>query len=169
MVRILDHVDMLIADTVGLPGQREFYIQARKDRTVVAFLLEKAQVAILAERLQGILDRLATHRPEDAAAVGSLQAALRLDLPVESEFRVVRIGVGYDGDTDRVLLELWGGEDGPEDHFRITVTRERARAFARHGARVCSAGRPQCVLCGQPLDEAPPPGRTGHAGCPALN
>ena len=45
---------------------------------------------------------------------------------------------------------------------RFWATREQMLSLARHGASVCAAGRPQCQLCGNPIDPE------GHQ-CPALN
>jgi uncharacterized repeat protein (TIGR03847 family) len=157
-----------VADAIGLPGQREFYVQARKGPVAVSFLVEKTQVVILADRLVRILDRLAGRKPEDAGTVGMLQADLHLELPVTSEYRVGGIALGYDDDADTVLLEFWN-IDEEEERYRITVTREQARAFARFGQQVCAAGRPECILCRRPLDEPLRPGAAGHPGCPILN
>jgi uncharacterized repeat protein (TIGR03847 family) len=45
---------------------------------------------------------------------------------------------------------------------RFWATREQMLSLARHGAAVCARGRPQCQLCGNPIDPE------GHQ-CPALN
>jgi uncharacterized repeat protein (TIGR03847 family) len=58
-------------------------------------------------------------------------------------------------------------DEGLESHpeagrVRFWATREQMLSLARHGAVVCAAGRPQCPLCGNPIDPE------GHR-CPALN
>jgi uncharacterized repeat protein (TIGR03847 family) len=54
-------------------------------------------------------------------------------------------------------------EPNPEAaRVRFWATREQMLSLALHGAVVCSAGRPQCPLCGNPMDLG------GHR-CPALN
>jgi uncharacterized repeat protein (TIGR03847 family) len=54
-------------------------------------------------------------------------------------------------------------EPNPEaNRVRFWATREQMLSLARHGALVCAAGRPQCPLCGNPMDPE------GHR-CPALN
>jgi uncharacterized repeat protein (TIGR03847 family) len=54
-------------------------------------------------------------------------------------------------------------EPHPEaGRVRFWATREQMLSLARHGAVVCAAGRPQCPLCGNPMDPE------GHR-CPALN
>jgi uncharacterized repeat protein (TIGR03847 family) len=46
--------------------------------------------------------------------------------------------------------------------IRFWATREQMLSLARHGAMVCTAGRPLCQLCRNPIDPE------GHQ-CPALN
>ena len=43
--------DRFVAGTVGQPGNRTFYLQAVHDKRVVSVMLEKQQVAVLAERI----------------------------------------------------------------------------------------------------------------------
>ncbi len=47
--------DRFVAGTVGQPGNRTFYIQAVHDARVVSVVLEKQQVAVLAERIGALL------------------------------------------------------------------------------------------------------------------
>ena len=51
-----DPPDRFVAGTVGEPGQRTFFIQARKAGQVVSVVLEKVQVAVLANRLNQLLE-----------------------------------------------------------------------------------------------------------------
>jgi uncharacterized repeat protein (TIGR03847 family) len=53
-----DPPDRFVAGTVGEPGQRTFFLQARKASQVVSVVLEKVQVQVLAERLDQLLDEL---------------------------------------------------------------------------------------------------------------
>jgi uncharacterized repeat protein (TIGR03847 family) len=48
---IFDPPDRFVAGTVGEPGDRTFFIQAREGGRIVSVALEKVQVAVLAERL----------------------------------------------------------------------------------------------------------------------
>ena len=47
-----------VAGTVGPPGQRTFFLQAHDGRRTTSVSLEKAQVAVLAERMDELLDTL---------------------------------------------------------------------------------------------------------------
>lgn len=142
----IPEVDILTTGTVGPPGKRVFYLQARRGDQVVSLRLEKTQVAALVTYLGTLL--------EDLPDPGEVPAELELVEPVVAEWVVGSLGVSYDEDADRILVvaeELV--EEGEEAaRARITATREQIAALARHGADVVEAGRPPCPLCGQPLD-----------------
>ncbi|HEX5397277.1 MAG TPA: DUF3090 family protein, partial [Candidatus Limnocylindria bacterium] len=55
---IFDEPDRFVAGTIGEPGARSFYLQARKGGAVVSVSLEKTQVAVLADRLGDLLDSI---------------------------------------------------------------------------------------------------------------
>ena len=56
---VTDHgsPDRFVAGTIGLPGDRTFYLQSRKGPDVQTVVLEKEQVALLAEKLVEIVER----------------------------------------------------------------------------------------------------------------
>jgi uncharacterized repeat protein (TIGR03847 family) len=175
---IFDPPERFVAGTVGEPGQRTFFLQARDSVRVVSVALEKVQVAVLADRLNQLLDELETRGIADADAPPQDDSA-PLDEPINEAFRAGVLTLGWDGDTERILVEareeteedeaaLAGAEeledddeDGP-DLFAVRITPPAARAFVERAARVVASGRPPCPLCGQPLD----PG--GHI-CPRRN
>jgi len=130
-------------------------------------------VRVLAERVIAWLPELAADKPEDPGEVRAAEAGdLRLNEPVEPDFRVGQLALTYDRDRDRVVLvatELapQGDDDLQEPaqearEVRLWVTRAQLRVMARHGAQVVRQGREPCPLCGNPLDP------TGHV-CPAQN
>ena len=104
-----DPVDSIGAGAIGEPGQRAFYIQAEKDGQVLSVLVEKQQVAMLAERVQMLLEQVASQFPEAAGA--DVPAPLTPDAgelrgdPVPL-FRAVAIGIGFDASRQLVVLEL---------------------------------------------------------------
>ena len=175
-----DPVDEIAAGAVGVPGQRAFYIQASKDGQTVAVLVEKEQVAILAARIDTLLDEVATQFPEVENEVDGSDV---VGDPVPL-FRALAIGIGFDPVRRMVLLELHErpladeddeegetppavagevpGEEGEGWMARLYLSAGQARAMARHGSAAVLGGRPPCPLCGNPLDAA------GHV-CPKLN
>jgi uncharacterized repeat protein (TIGR03847 family) len=48
--------DRFIIGTVGMPGERTFYLQAREGAQVTSAVLEKSQAVVLAERVDQLLD-----------------------------------------------------------------------------------------------------------------
>ncbi|AZG44396.1 DUF3090 domain-containing protein [Gordonia insulae] len=158
--------DRFVAGTVGQPGDRTFYLQAVHETRIVSVLLEKQQVAILADRIGALLEeihrRFGTPIPPESDRVGDLSP---LVMPVDAEFRVGTMGLGWDAESEAVVVELLAiteGEfdesvvlddtdEGP-DAVRVFLTTEAAREFAARSSRVISAGRPPCPLCHEPLD-----------------
>jgi uncharacterized repeat protein (TIGR03847 family) len=142
----ISEVDYLTTGTVGPPGKRIFYIQARQGKQVVSLRLEKTQVLALCRYLETLL--------EDLPPAGELPTELGLLEPVMADWVVGSLGVSYDEDDDRIVLvaeELV--EEGEEPaRARFRATREQVAAFTRRGTEVVAAGRPPCPLCGAPLD-----------------
>jgi uncharacterized repeat protein (TIGR03847 family) len=175
---IFDPPDRFVTGTVGEPGQRTFFLQARDGVRVVSVALEKVQVAVLADRLGALLlelDRrgIAPAAPEETSG----EDTSPLDEPLNEAFRAGALTLGWDGDAERVLVEARAepedgepidpdedddeDEDGP-DLLRVRMTADAARSFVERAVRVVASGRPPCPLCGQPLDP------TGHL-CPRRN
>ena len=75
VVHRFDPPERFIAGTVGEPGHRTFFLQARDGARVVSVALEKQQVEILGERIDELLDELMA-----AGGVASLIPAIT---PVE--------------------------------------------------------------------------------------
>jgi uncharacterized repeat protein (TIGR03847 family) len=172
----LDSVDSLGAGAIGDPGQREFYLQARKESAQLTVLVEKEQVALLASEAVAFLDRISEEYPEEAReAAPPLVQEAGLREPAVPLFRARLIGLGFDPEREMVLIELREHSSDDEDEeeveeeeveegyvARIYATRSQVRAMAARGAEAVSAGRPLCPLCDMPMDPA------GHR-CPRWN
>lgn len=183
---VFDPPDRFLAGTVGEPGDRTFYLQARRRTTVVSVALEKVQVAVLAERLAALLDAIREAGrdvpeagPQAEARLGQVDAAEvpPLSEPVVESFRVAAMTLAWDDAHDQVVIEARAAsedgtvdleedededdEDGP-DLLRVRLSAADAISFAREAALVVAAGRPPCPLCGQPLNPE------GHI-CPRRN
>ena len=63
-----DPPERFVAGTVGEPGQRTFFLQARDSARLASVVVEKEQVALLAERLDALLDEI-VRRSAGAAPV----------------------------------------------------------------------------------------------------
>jgi uncharacterized repeat protein (TIGR03847 family) len=168
--------DRFVAGTVGQPGGRTFFLQARDGRRVISVVLEKAQVVVLAERLGQLLDELGRRGLEMPAAGEVTQDTDPLDEPLIEAFRAGTLTLTWDGDQERIIVEAREivpeedpesaevadeDEDGP-DLIRVVMHPVAARGFAERAIAVVGAGRPPCPLCGLPLDAQ------GHI-CPRRN
>ncbi|HEV8566371.1 MAG TPA: DUF3090 domain-containing protein [Actinoplanes sp.] len=189
-VHAFEPPERFVAGTIGEPGDRTFFLQARGGGRVVSVALEKVQVSLLAEKLEELLTEAARRFGVDLpdAPVLGVHDNEPLDTPVDEEFRVGTLGLAFDVDTTTVVIEAieageadaevgLGAEDDEDDipvvddddepdddldRLRVRLTPEATRAFIDRARRVVAAGRPPCPLCGQPLDPA------GHL-CPRHN
>jgi len=151
--------DVFTAGTVGDPGQRVFYFQARDGDTLVTLRCEKQQVAALAEYFDGLLNDL------EPTPYGIAAGDLRLTEPFEEGWTVGPIGVAYDEPDDRIVVvleELMEEEDDEGASVKVRLTRAQVSAFVGHARVLVAAGRPPCRFCGLPLDP------DGHM-CPRMN
>jgi uncharacterized repeat protein (TIGR03847 family) len=172
----LPSVDRITVGTVGEPGSRTFFIQAREDSLVVSLKVEKGQVAALAERLGELLHENPASSPIPEPA------DLDLEEPTLAEFVVGSLGLSFSTDDDRVVIVceelVFVDPDEDDDEFedddeddeadsrgavaRFGLTRGQAAALAMRGATLLATGRAACPLCGYPLDPR------GHV-CPKTN
>lgn len=181
-----DPPERFIAGTVGQPGQRAFFLQAREGSRLATVLLEKEQVAALAERLDALLDEVIRQTggaaPVPALPPAELEDAEPLEQPIQEDFRVGTLTLAWDGTDDRVVIEAFAeGADPPDDAageepasedveeltegrdvLVVRITGATARAFVKRAQALVAAGRPPCPLCALPLDPE------GHV-CPRQN
>ena len=148
-------VDRLVAGALGEPGHRLFLLEVEVEGEVVAYALEKLQVAALAEEAQQLL--------RDQGLIGR---GLSLDPGTVHEATPVRFRVGGiqlalgDDAADLAELVLYSTEEDPPVRYELTVP--QLDAFVRVALAVVAAGRPACPRCGLPMDPE------GH-NCPRNN
>lgn len=166
MSEIEQSPDVFTTDYIGEPGQRTFFLQTQSAGEATSFLIEKQQVAVLAERLREVLLMIDA---DDTikSAVTSRDPGLAPLEPVEPVWRVGNMGLAYDEDAETVIVlleEVQAGDDPDPDagSARILLRRDQARSFLLHALAIVDEGRPICQLCGLPMDPA------GHK-CPASN
>jgi len=172
-----DLPERFVAGTVGEPGQRAFFLQARDGARLATVLLEKEQVAALAERLDALLDEVVRRTggtaPVPAVAPVELDDPDPLDQPIDEDFRAGTLTLAWDGTDDKVVIEAYAvgpegeeelGDEVPSDRdvLIVRITGATARAFVKRAQALVAAGRPPCPLCALPLDPA------GHV-CPRQN
>jgi len=177
--------ERFVAGTVGPPGERTFYLQARGGGRLVSVVLEKVQVSLLAEKLEELLaeahQRFALELPPASVSPPDNEP---LETPVDEEFRVGTLGLAFDVENNTIIIEAIAVDETAEplaeeeeeeeeaseipaisehlDRLRERLTPAAVRDFIDRARRVVAAGRPPCPLCGQPLDAS------GHL-CPRHN
>src|SRR3954451_9105720 len=154
--------ERFVAGTVGPPGERTFFLQARGGGRLVSVALEKVQVALLAEKLDELLieanRRFGVELPPAELSSTDNEP---LDTPLDEEFRVGTLGLAFDVDTATVVIEAIAAGEGEaeaeeeeapveeaeepaaaRDRLRVPLTPQEPRAFIERARRVLASGRP---------------------------
>lgn len=109
--------DRFVAGTVGEPGHRTFFIQARQGSRLTGVVLEKQQVQVLSDHLERIMDELAK-LADQSIDIPPQRLSARdldpLDAPLEEDFRAGTMTIAWDGTTDGVQIELFSVEEADE-------------------------------------------------------
>lgn len=166
----LNPTDRITTGAIGPPGKRVFYLQGRSADTLVTLIVEKQQIQSLAIGLEQFLDDLHGRLPELQAASAEYEDSdMELEEPVDPSFRVGHIGLGYDEESDRLVLvarEIQAPDADPElaAVARFWCTRSQLRRMCSWGLDLASRGRPICGNCGMPIDPEGHfcPKRNGH-------
>jgi uncharacterized repeat protein (TIGR03847 family) len=186
LVHRYDAPDRFVAGTVGQPGERTFFLQAREGNRITSVVCEKQQVSVLAEHLDRVLDevqRRSAGRVDVPPASSTARDTDPLDAPITEEFRVGTMTIAWDPSIDRIVIELFSNVDVDEEErtegtssptaeepdeieadevFVVKITASYARDFVARAQALVAAGRPSCPFCLQPIDPH------GHV-CPRAN
>lgn len=182
VIHSFDPPERFVAGTVGPPGQRTFFLQARSGGRVTSVALEKQQVSVLAERIDELLDEL-IQNDEGAGTIPAvspiaLDDSDPLEQPIVEEFRAGTMTLAWDATDERIVVEVFPyaeesvvepgtpeeeiDDPEPEELLVVRLPPGLARAFSKRAQAVVAAGRPPCPFCGGPVDPA------GHL-CPRAN
>jgi uncharacterized repeat protein (TIGR03847 family) len=163
MLRTFRDLSRFTVGTVGLPGDRTFYLQFKSGSTVVSASLEKSQVAALSERLNYMLKEIRLVHPL-APRPQLLRDSLPLETPVVDEFRIGSIAIFFDEESELIQIDLrevnFNDEDIEEgsplmddiEMMRIFISPSQAKTFHDRAELVIAAGRQPCPFCGFPID-----------------
>jgi uncharacterized repeat protein (TIGR03847 family) len=183
LVHRYDAPDRFVAGTVGQPGERTFFLQAREGNRITSVACEKQQVSVLAEHLDRVLDevlRRSSGQIDVPPAASTATDTQPLDAPITEEFRVGTMTIAWDPTIERIVIELFSNVDVEEETsepevdvveseeieadevFVVKITAMGAREFVARAQALISAGRPACPFCLQPIDPS------GHI-CPRAN
>ncbi len=180
---VYNHDDAVrfVVGTVGVPGERAFFLQAVSASGVTTVSVEKSQVAALVERLRELITEV---RRSKLASLDELDLNASVDnenleFPIDEDFRAGVMGISWDPQVQRVSIEIQSIADGeftelisddeelagvedPPDLLRLTIRLNQVRGFCNRAEKVLQAGRAACPFCGLPIDS------TGHL-CPRAN
>lgn len=143
------------ADAVGTPGRRTFRLLVKGDDGLASLWLEKEELQALGVAIDQMLARL-SKKPE-WKVYGTAPEPYEPDDSDEGptvEFKVGQLSIGYDSDKRLFLLLAHDAEDDPEGPatFTCMATSSQLRELSRRISAVVAAGRPRCVLCGDPIE-----------------
>lgn len=164
--------DRVVVGTVGRPGSRAFYLQVRTRAQVLSVALEKEQSALLAEKIEEMLDELMGTEGNPFSIPAATPVELvdndPLEQPLDTQFRTGAMSLGWDPSTAQVVIEVYpmavvddaetddfGPDSVPVEPVEVLLVRMpvgTARAFAKRTLEVVGSGRPICPLCGTPID-----------------
>jgi uncharacterized repeat protein (TIGR03847 family) len=148
-------VERFVAGAIGEPGDRQFRLEVVADGLTTAYLIEKLQVAALAEEAQNLL----RERSMLGAGLSITLGDVSPDTPLE--FRVGGLQLALDEGSGLVTVVLHSTEDD-DPPVTCELTLPQLDAFAREALAVVSSGRPACPRCGLAMDP------DGH-NCPRSN
>lgn len=145
-------IEFITVGTVGPKGKREFNLQASDGAKLITMILEKEQARRMSQVISELLDEIARRNPERVAdSVDMNEYDMELREPIDPQFRIGQMGIGYDEDADVVYLEvrelpIIETEEELEDMdvqiVRLGGTREQYRALATYSERIVNLGRP---------------------------
>jgi uncharacterized repeat protein (TIGR03847 family) len=184
VVHRYDAPDRFVAGTVGQPGERTFFLQAREGNRINSVAVEKQQVTVLAEHLERVLDEILRRsggQIEVPPSVDRAEDTSPLDAPISEDFRVGTMTIAWDPGVARVVIELFSNVDQGEEEASeepatptseeeidaeevvvVKISPAYARDFIARAQALVAAGRPSCPFCLQPIEAE------GHI-CPRAN
>ncbi len=141
-------VTTFTAEALGKPGKRTFRLILGSDAGTAVVWLEKEQLLELGLHLRRTIGML-----EEIERASTLpQPYPAPDAPV-IEFKLGKQAVEFDEENG--VFRFWNYDVEDEADVASLVfeaTIEQVERFSEESLKVCSAGRPICQLCHQPID-----------------
>ena len=160
-----DEVTILSALAMGMPGKRTFFLTIGRKENWVRVWIEKYLLEPLAMAIDQFLLTLSQEQPnlDGKADETSLSNDVPSGLP-SAELEIEQITLGFD--QERAALNIVVHPSGPQRSLQADLycraTLSQLRNLSNQAKSICAAGRPICLLCGNPIDP------TGHI-CPTGN
>ena len=173
----LNPITHITVDAIGQPGERVFYLQGKAASQSITLLVEKFQIQTLALAIENLMVELQEKAPELSEASPLYdEDEMILEPPLDPLFRVGELSLGYDQESDLLVLiakEVSTGLTDTEEEedlseVRFWCTRSQLWAMGRWGIELASRGRPVWPSTGEPI--LPPgefsPKNNGHKTTP---
>lgn len=164
-------VDRFVTGTVGEPGERQFFLQVRSANRLISAALEKSQAQTMAQRLD-LLVKQVLKEDLTLRSKAPERDDLPLEQPIDSDFVVGAISITWDGEQQRIIIELYSindsedsindSEEAEDADLVFWLTISQAQGFVWRTNAVVNAGRLPCPFCAIPIDPR------GHL-CPRAN
>ena len=107
--------DRFVTGTVGQPGHRTFFLQARKGSALVSVVIEKVQVQVLAERVALLLAEIGRRGVQVPEALApSDDDTAPLGEPLVEAFRVGTLTLDWDPQRGQVVIEAREQQESDE-------------------------------------------------------
>ena len=160
-------ISRITIGSVGPPGKRVFLLQASNTHSIsITLKMEKEQARVLSASIIELMEELDEQYPQPYSKLDEpLSSDLMLHDPMEPEFIIGQIGLGYDREEDMVVLVVQAlqlDREDPVTTARFWATRAQMKALCNHTMEVVEQGRPLCPLCEEPMNPE------GHF-CPKTN
>ena len=153
------------AVSFGQPGRRTFRLDLSAGSAFCSLWLEKEQLFQLGVYLRDYLARLS---PEEKARESAPREPSWPGGEATIDFRAGQMFLSHDRETNSFYMQAHEREteqERPEEETESVsfwMTLAQAGELAEESLRICAAGRPDCFLCGQPINPE------GHV-CPRAN
>jgi uncharacterized repeat protein (TIGR03847 family) len=105
-------VTRITTGAIGEPGKRVFILQAYIGGQPFSWVIEKEQAEALGKVIPRLLQQIRLDYPELAEPLVAARPNLALGEPLEPEFRVASVALGYDRVHDLVVLTLSEAREG---------------------------------------------------------
>ena len=153
------------AETFGEPGRRTFRLVLGAGQAQCSLWLEKEQLFQLGVYLQDAVDSLS----EEDKSADSRRQEQEWFGGEEVDFKAGQMMISHDKQANCFYLlayerESAETEKSEEEMASVSfwIDPGQARVLSEEALKICAAGRPNCFLCGQPINPE------GHV-CPRSN
>ncbi len=162
---LLGSANWLQAEAIGEPGRRTFRITLHGQLGTAKVWMEKEQLFELGISIKRLL---ASIPHSENVAENNFESTTPFSQTTH-EFQLGSLALSYDDDQKQFILVVTDvsdieelEEEISEPTVNISANSKQMADLAEEALEVCAAGRPNCPLCGDPIDPE------GHI-CPRSN